>query len=232
VPDILSAAFGLKQLIDMNFYTIELFASSIFLAGVIALFRFKEIRKEYYPFIILVWIGCVNEIISFLLVINGYYNVVNGIIYDLCESILLLWFFHTLGVFQRKQFWPWLLGPIFLIIWVVESFFSQKTGRFNSFFIMVYSFIVVILSINALNQMLFRERNLLRNPAFLICIGFVIFFTYKLLTEVFWYYGLSRSWYFTQQVFNIFSIVNMLCNFIFALAILWMKQKKAFTLQF
>ena len=216
----------------MNFYTVELFASSIFIAGILALLRFKEIRKEYYPFIILIWTGCVNESISFLLVFNGYYNIVNGIIYDLCESMLLLWFFYTLGVFQKKRFWPWLLGPFFLAVWIVDSFFGQRAGRFNTFFGMVYSFTLVILSINALNQMLFRERNLLRNPAFLICIGFVIFFTYKLLTEVFYYYGLSGDWAFTRQVFKIFAIVNLLCNLIFALAILWMKKKKAFTLQF
>jgi hypothetical protein len=217
----------------MDFYTTELFAASIFLAGLIAVFRFKQIRPEYYPFIWMIWAGCLNEIVSFIMAMNGLYNVLNSIIYGLCESMLLLWFFQRLGVFKKRPVWLWVLVLLFLVIWIMDSFFSKRFGQqFNSYFSFLYSFTVVILSINAINKLLFRERSLLRHPSFLICASFTIYFTYKMITEIFWFYGFGKSEGFTNDVFYIFVIVNLLCNLIYALAILWMKKKQAFTLQF
>ena len=217
----------------MNFQLIVIFSFSILIAGVIAIIRFSNIRKIYYPFIYLIWIGCINETINYFLMINRQYTIVNSIFYGLCESLLLLWFFKNLGTFNnRKGLFYFLLG-LFVGIWVIESFLSKSlTEAFNSYFSVVYSLSLVLLSIHAINSLLFREREILKNPAFLICIAIVVFFTYKVVIEMFWIYGLRESKDFRLNVYNILTCINLLCNLLYALAILWMRKKQPFTLQF
>ena len=207
--------------------------SSIWIAGIIALIRFKHIRKEYYPFIYLLWIGCINETTSYFLIINHNNSIINGIIYGLCESLFLVWFFKNQGVFNKRKLLFYSFLGLFILIWVVESFLSKSFGsKFNSYFAVCYSLSVVLLSIHSINSLLFKEREILKNPAFLISLGFVVFFTYKVVVEIFWLYGFKESRSFRLNVYAILIYINLICNLIYALAILWMRKKQAFTLQF
>src|SRR5689334_1808929 len=113
----------------MGFYTTVFLSSSIYLAGALAFIRFGRIGKVYYPFIFLIWLGCINETISYVLVINHNYNVVNGVIYDLLESLMLLWFFKNLGVFDGKKWLLYMFIPVFTGAWCFESFFAQNFGH-------------------------------------------------------------------------------------------------------
>jgi len=217
----------------MNFTQAVIFSSSILIAGIIGIIRYSQIRSIYRPFIYLIWIGCANEIISYFLIINHQNNIINGIVYDLFESILLLWFFKNLGVFNKKIGQFYFFIGIFIGIWVMETFFSKEFGRsYNNYFSVAYSFSIVILSINAINSLLFKERDIIKNPAFLICIGILVFFTYKVVIEMFWIYGLRESRTFRMNVYIILVYINLLCNLIYAIAILWMRKKQTFTLQF
>lgn len=215
-----------------SFAVAVLFSMSILIAGLIAVFRFGHIKNMYRPFIYLIWIACLNELLSVYLVYNGHYDIINYVIYSLCESLLLLWFFRNLGAFRNRQPWLYSLIVIFIVIWVVESFFGSRFVRLNYYFDVFYSFCVVILAIRAINDLLFTEKELLKNPTFLICMGIIIFFTYEIVEEMFWLYGLKESRIFRQNVQSILMIVNLLCNLIYALAILWMRKRQAFTLQF
>jgi hypothetical protein len=217
----------------MGFYTAVFLSSSIFIAGVIALIRFGRIGRVYYPFIFLIWLGCINETISYILVFNNMYNVVNGVIYDLLESLLLLWFFNNLGVFEGKKWLLYFFIPLFIGTWSYESFFAENFGHsLNTYFNIVYSFSIVLLSISAINDVLFREKELVKNSIFLACTGILIFFTYKTVTEAFTLFGLSESMEFGINVFIIQCFINLFCNLIYAIAITWMNKKDAFTLQF
>ena len=215
------------------FYLSTILNSSILIGGAIALIRFGDIRKEYHPFIFLIWLGCVNETVSYISAVTQGTNVINSIIYDLCESLFLLWFFRNIQLFKRNRALFFGLIVLFVGLWVVESFFSKQFGsQFNSYFTITYSCSIVLLSITAINKLLFEEREVVRNPTFLICMGMVIFFTYKIVVEMFWLYGLRESRSFRINVLIILMCVNFLCNLIYALAILWMRKKRAFTLQF
>jgi len=217
----------------MSFNLSVILSFSIWIAGVIGVIRFSKIRTTYYPFIYLVWLACVNESVSYFLIIYNNNNIVNGIIYDLCESLLLLWFFKNMGIFNRRKWMFYFFMTIFFGVWVFENFFSKRFGTaFNSYFSIAYSFSIVLLSINAINSLLFKEREIIKNPAFLICTAIVVFFTYKVVVEVFWLYGLRESSSFRTSVYVILLYINLLCNLIYALAILWMRKKEAFTLQF
>ena len=217
----------------MSFELIVILSFSVLIAAGLSLIKFSKIRNIYYPFIYVIWLASLNEIISYVLVRNGMYNIINSNIYCLFESLLLLWFFKNLGSFQSQKWVFPALGLAFFVSWIVDNFFIQNiASNYSSWFILFYSFPVVILAINAINSLLIKERELLRNPTFLICIGLIIFFTYRIVVEFFWVYGLYSSNSFANKVYNILSIINLLCNLIYALAILWMQKKQAFTLQY
>jgi hypothetical protein len=218
----------------MDLFTMSaLLSSSVLIGGVIALFRFSQIPKVYYPFIFLIWIGCINETVSYFSAISGRYTILNNIIYDLLASLLLIWFFKNLGLFKNRKYIYYLLGCLFLVLWIFESFYSNRFGtKFNSYFGISYSFTLVLLSVTAINRLLFEEREIIKHPTFLICIAVLIYFTYKIVVEMFWLYGLKESRSFRINVLVILMFINFLCNLIYALAIIWMRRKQAFTLRF
>jgi hypothetical protein len=163
---------------------------------------------------------------------QGYYTIVSGSIYDLFESIFLLWFFRELGTIKNKKFFYSLI-LLFILAWSAEVIFiTHLTKTFIRYFNAVYYLCVVLLSIRTINNLLFTERALSKNPTFLICIGMIIFFTYGAISKMFWLFDVEISTSFTHSVQSIFMIINFLSNLIYALAVLWMRKRQAFTLQF
>ena len=197
-----------------------------------AIVRFHHVSKIFYPFIFLIWIGVFNEALGSFLVSRGHFNIINTNIYCLFESIFLLWFFQNIKVFKIPILFPIIIA-LSCLIWTVEVFFVNPFGSaFSSYFNIFYSFILVLLSITSINKLLIEEKNLLRSPTFLICTGILIYFTYGILVEAFWLYGLGASKNFIAKVYFILSWINPICNLIYSLAILWMRKRQAFTLQF
>lgn len=204
---------------------------SIALAAIFGAFRFRQIGSGYYSFIILAWIALANETISFLLIRAGHSNAVNSNIYVLLESLLILYFFHEQGLLRGKTRLVAILWTGYIVLWITENFFLSSLNRFHSYFIIAYSFITVLLSINQVNRLISSEKGmLLRNACFLICIGFILFNTCKVLIEIFWVYGLNASREFRIQVYRIMAWVNLLVNLIFAIAVLWIPRKREYTL--
>lgn len=215
----------------MNYNLVIIFSFSISIAAFIGFIRFKKIDSTLYPFIFSIWIGFINEIISFLMTKNGQTTAINNNIYVLIEALLITWQFNNWGLFRR----PWFLFPLvlilFIISWIIEYFFVYEITSIGSYFRVLYSFMIVLMSINVTNGLIVRDRrSILKNPVFLICIGFIFYYTYKVLVETFWIYGLNYSRGFRNNVYFILTYVNLFSNLIYALAVLWMPMKQRFTL--
>lgn len=208
-------------------------ALTIFIPGVIAVFKFSYVRNIYRPFIYLIWIGCANEVISIYCAFRFHNNIANNIIYTFIESLFLLWFFKGLGIFHGKKHFLIFLIILFVGVWVAESTIANPFGsRYTSYFDTIYAFCVVMFSIDVINRMLLTETDLLRSPTFLICITIIIFFSFQIVERMFWVYGLKNSVDFRRGVQHIMIVVNFLSNFIYGLSVLWMQKRRAFTLQF
>jgi hypothetical protein len=59
----------------------------------------------------------------------------------------------------------------------------------------------------------------------------VVFFTYAATVESFWIYGISSSGNFASRVYYIMVVINLICNLVFALAMLWIPKRQRFILQ-
>jgi hypothetical protein len=217
----------------MNFLQSVICSFSIIIAAIIAAWRFGNIHPVFRPFIFCIWLACFNELLSFVLVRSHLSNVVNANIYVLVESLLICWQFRRWGLFgKQKKIYLLLLGMLSLV-WVSENFIFFSIFQFSSWFRILYSFIIVLMAISLLNGHIVRERGaLLKNPLVLICLAYIIYYTFKVLVEVFWVYGLNESTAFQIKIYFILDCVNLFCNLIYALAVLWMPTKHRFTLQF
>lgn len=215
----------------MNYQLIEILSYSIGLGAITGLIRFSKIERSYFAFIILLWIGLTNEIINTIVINKGYSNAINSNIYVLVESLLILLFFYQQGLFQRKRKIAFVLFITYLLVWSAEKFYFSSISQFSSYFIIFYAFATVIMSIHHINYLITQEKKVLvRHPAFLICFGFILFFTCNALVEIFWLYGLNSSKEFRVQVFRIMTYTNLVVNIIYAIAILWIPKKREYIL--
>lgn len=213
-------------------FVAELLSYSLLLVGVLALIKFQHINPAFYPFVFLIWIGVLNESISSYLKTRIDNNSINTNIYAIAEGCLLLWFFRNTGTLTSKYLSRSLL-IILLATWVIDTFLIGDFGKsFSSYYIILSSFITVLLCITGINKLLVKEKDLLKNSSFIIYMGLLIYFMYSILVEIFWMYGLKLDDGFGSKVYFILSLVNPICNLIYAWAILWMRKRQAFTLQF
>lgn len=218
----------------MNYYLVLILNLSVLFPSILGWVHFKKVDSAFYPFIYIVWLGCINEIVSNTVMYYGYYNTVNFNIHLLLEAFLLLFLFKKWYLFNRSKKIFYILFIGYAITWTLETIFISKlVSAFDSYFRILYCFISVLMSISIINFLLMSERKLLlKNSIFLICCAFVLFYTLSVLTEVFFLYGLQLSNSFILYINRIVVFTNFFCNLIYALALLWMPKKLAFTLQY
>lgn len=193
----------------------------------------------YLPFLLCVWLACINELLSYILWRNHYYTSVNNNLYVLAEAILFLVFFRNMQVFEKRpQVFPMLL--LFLVIlWSWENIGLGKIIAVSSWFRIAYSFLTVVLSIALINRLIYRviyepwlsgERSIFLNPEFLIAAGAIIFFTFKMVVELFWWYGINHSAALRTNLYHIMMYINVIANIIYTLAIVWIPRKQPYTI--
>ncbi len=216
----------------VSYYLITIFSYSLCIAGLIGLIRYKKVDQAFHPFIYLLWIGIFNETFSRIASYLWHSNAINFNAYSLTEFCMLLWQFKKWKLFDSKRYGAEILLTIGVFFWVIENFFIYNIYSFNSYFIIWSSLCIALLSIRMINILVLREKDvLLKNATFLICISFVLYYTYAALVEAFWVYGLGESKEFGIRIQNILVYINLFANLVYALAVLWIPTKPKFILR-
>jgi hypothetical protein len=233
VPGSLSGAFApqhVNQITRMDVLTGAIFSLSVGLGALTGLLRFRKINPEFLPFIYLMWAGFLNEAGSVAVIYSGHSNFLNNNIFFLGEALLICWQFYRWQLFSTRRFY-YFIQVFFVVIWVVEVVFhAPKTVL--SYFIISHSFIIVLMSIHMINKIVFRETTpFMRDPVFLICLGFIVYFTYSVLVETFWIFGLTHSKHFRLRVYALLSYINLVVNLVFVIAILWIPMRQRYILR-
>ena len=215
----------------MNHTLVFILAFSIIIPAIIAVVRFKKIQYGYLPFIFCIWTGLLNECISYGLIKYLHKgNCISTNIYCIAEALLYTWLFKNFNFFLSRKFYIFLICFL-CAVWLTDNVIISTITRFDSYFTIIYSMIIVVMSITVANRMIVNQVNLLVNPFFLICSGCILYFSLLALTEVFWLYGLNLSKSFRLNIYRMMAYINLIVNLIFALAILWMHRKQEFTPQ-
>ena len=211
----------------MNYYLAVISGYSLFIPGVISIFRMHSVMPAYYPFILFIVTGCLNETLSSILVANGHFTTVNNNIYVLLESLILVFFLQKT---KRPEASLSLCVPLMvtcILFWTLETFLLKSIYITSSYFRIYYSFLVVLLSISNINKIVVTETDhLLNNPLFLICICFITYYTLKVIIEAFLLYGIKYSDLVLSNIYNILIYVNLLINLIYTIVLLWIPRKQ------
>ena len=213
----------------MTYYQVVLLSFTICVPALLAWIRFRNIERSFYPFVFFIWTGLINEIVSLISSYMGSSTIFNNNVYILTEALLILWQFKEWNFFSgfRKGFY--ILGGGVVIVWLVEHGNRHGVLNVNLNFRLLYSLMIVLMSIHLNNGLIFTSRrSLIKNPIFLICNSFTIYFTYKILVEVFWIYGLNSTKAFRMDVYLLMMWINVLTNIIYAIAILCIPPKPRF----
>ena len=212
----------------MNNYWLRIFFNySIIIAAIIAIFRFKTIMADYYPFIFFIWLGLFNEILSLLLIYNYQSNTVNSNIYVLMEYLVLLWQFYKWSDGSSKRYY-W-LAAFGITVWITDNFILNTISDNNSIFRVFYSFIIIFFSIDKVNNLLiFEYGNLLKHPMFITCITFIFYYGFKAFVESFNMVHLGLNPVILKDLWIILYFVNGTANLLYAIAVLCIPKKIKF----
>jgi len=210
----------------MNYSLVVIFSFSILIGTCIGWVRFKKIEPGFFPFIICISLASFNEICSFTMTYYGYNTTYNNNIYVLAEALLITWQFKNWGLFNNFKNVYLLVMVMIPAAWIAENFILHNISVISFYFRIGYSLLIVLMSIHINNNLILTFRNnVFKSPVFLICSGFIIYFTYKILFEAFWLYGLNASRDFRINVYLLLTWINLFVNLMYAVALLWIPKK-------
>lgn len=159
-------------------------------------------------------------------------NVINSNIYVFVEYLLLLLIFYRWnGLLNTNRYYFLLLSG--LVIWALDNLWIHSIHTINSIFRVFYSIVVLFVSISHINKLIvFEKKRLVTNPVFLICTGFVIYYSYKAFIETFYILQLPFSNLFYLHLFQVLLFVNLFTNLVYAIAVICMPTKRAYYLPY
>lgn len=209
------------------FATISAF--SIVVPTSIVLYRSKQIPGRYLPFMLLLCIGFLNEVLSYSLIINKITNLVNSNIYTLFEYLLYMNLFYRIGTITKK--WIPIYFFLGIAIWVTDNLLIHKLTQSNSLFKIGLSLIIIWLSINKLTGLCLNgAADRFKKTDLLLCFSLLAYFTFSSFVHLFNQFAPEQSPEFYIQLWMILALLNILVNITFSIAILWIpKQQELFT---
>jgi hypothetical protein len=229
--DVYSAAF-LKSTSDMFFYLNIVSGFSILLPAVIGVLRFRKILQAYRPFVFYACVGLINELSGTYLNEIGKSNELYFNLYVLIEFYLILWLFRNWRYEENKLLFQ-ASAVILSAIWLFDCLIIHSIEQHVVIFELCYSFLVIFLSIDQMNHVIVTEKqNVFLNSRFVICSGFLVFYTYKALTEIFLLVIVNVSMRFLAYVYTILIVINFITNLIHAYAAVWIPKKQKFILPY
>ncbi|MGN6195276.1 MAG: hypothetical protein ACTHOB_10080 [Ginsengibacter sp.] len=204
---------------------------SIIGAAIIGIIRFQSIIRDYYPFIFIIWLGVINETLSLIFIFTLGSNTVNSNIFVLLEYLLVVYQFYKWNDKGLKKYV--ILALLGLAVWSADNLILNSIHHNNSLFRAFYSFLIVFFSIDQVNKLIIYERGpLLKNPMFIICITFLLYYGFKAFVESYNMFHLGLSKALLRDLWIILYFVNGIANLLYALAVLWIPTKVKFILPY
>jgi hypothetical protein len=215
----------------LSTYFIKFISLLIIIPAAYSISRLPKVGKEFIPFLLLIWICFVTESLTILLRGSSFFVAYNT--YCLGESLLIIWQFCNWQRSGKRSLYI-LLSIIFFFTWIYENLYLGRiSGSMNIYFCIFYSIVTVFMCMEMISKLLMTEKQVLyKNSYFLICTGLLIYSTISVITLLTYTYSISLGWAFRNGVSWIIVFTDLICCFVYTLAILWMPKKKAFSSQY
>jgi hypothetical protein len=204
---------------------------SITIPALLIIWRWARIPSLFYPFALLLWVGALNEFLSLIMILTKQHNMVNSNIYVLLEFIIILFLFKNWNGWRIRT--VLIFSVAGLAAWITDNIVWHTLTDNNSLFRMLYSAVVVFLSMGVLSRVILEERNsLFKTPIFLISLTFIIFYSFKAYYESFNLFHIKIDTNFYYNLWLVLSVINLFANLLYTVAILCIQKKLPFTIRY
>lgn len=204
-----------------------LLSQSIIIPIIVALVRFRKIGKVYYPLLVLLLIGLLSELASFICINAFKTNAPVVKVYSLLECCIIL---YQLYLWKNSSKYTRLFASLIIIcvvFWIVEVVIFKNINTFSPYFRVFYAFVIILLSINQINSMMFYQNvSLVKNPVFIICLAFIILFLYQIILEASYYVSADVQSPVANKIIMGFSYINFCINLMCAVGVYFMGGSK------
>jgi hypothetical protein len=209
------------------YYLFRLLNYLIIISVVISLFRVKKIEKKYLPFFIFLWLFLLNEVVTDVLIFYFRSNAINSNIYFLVTPVVVLYQLYLLFLHKPSKRVLSFLLVLLVLFWSYENFIYSSIWNFNTYTAIIQYILIIVFSLQVLSQHLSSEtKDEAINLVFLLCGIFLLKYTLSLIIEIFWIFEINSSNSFLINLYRIVSYLNLLLNFVYPLAVLWVPKKK------
>lgn len=191
-----------------------------------ALYKGRKLNRTVIPFVILLQLSFLCEVFGLVLIKFYGNNIVSYNVSGLLGGLLCV---LQLAIWDENTGNRWIyfsVAGILPMSWFLEWLLVRETNYFFSYSIVTQSLILVALSVNVAMQRFYNNVvGIKKDAIFIICIAFIIFNSYGLLTELYllWGFQVYASWH--KYVAGIFSFVNFFVNLLYLYAVTCMPQK-------
>lgn len=211
-----------------HYWLYMLMNHSILFPALAGLARWSAAPREYRPWIILLWLGAVNETLSLLMAHIIHSNAANSNLYVLLEFYFLLWQFK---LWNRAQPSPYIIfAGLGLAVWVLDNLVLNSLGDDNSIYRACYAAVLAGFALDRLNRLaVFEKRGLLKNPQFLACTAFLLYYGCKVFAETMNAFRVSLGDVFYMHLWLTLSFVNCASNIMYGTAVLCIPKRQEFT---
>lgn len=210
----------------MSFTIIVIMSYSILPAALAGVLKFRQAEAAYYPMLLLLLLGLMNEIFSSLLIYNGYSNAVNTNIFLLVEVLLILWQFKCWGLYDEYSVLVPYIMIALMLCWLLVFRRPAHLLLFLPLFRYVASGLIVIMSMLMIIKLTITYNGtLLKSSIFLFCTGFCVYYSTTVLAEVFLQMDSKLSATLKDEIFKAGCTVNVVCNLIYLIAVIWIPLK-------
>lgn len=217
----------------MSLFYISISSAFSILAPVLLIcMRWKRLKSKYLPLSLLILAGLTNELLSLYNVYASHSNALNSNLFVLIEFLLTGILFLKLQSGISKTFLQttMILG---ILIWVTDNLIINRLSSNNSLFRMAASLIIVYLSIDKINQLIFFNRiNNLKHVDLWLAFSFLIFHAYKTFVETFHIFPMQLGQFIYEMLWLIMNIINIFSNLLFTFAIICLPQKRTYLSHF
>lgn len=197
---------------------------SVAFPAIAGLIRFRKITPAYRPFLIYLVVSLANELLNGLVIIPNNFRKAEALdwsLFNLFEAVILLTQFYYWKRFDRhkKKF-----QALFIIVvcgWMFENFIAENIYHFNPIFLICYSFILVLLSVQTINYIIVNEGRLplIKNSMFIISTAMIVFFVYDIFVYTLAAKGIK------SYIFHIFISINTVVNLLYGIGVCFIPKK-------
>lgn len=199
-------------------------AMSCALPAIAALIQFKKAEKKYYPFLLLLWLAVITELVSDIpMLLYQDYTIADIAypLYNIAEVVLMLIFFKRNDI--QIPWWLITITGCIGIISLIITNFSEKILVFD-YVRVVFFALILVQSIRLLSSQVFIINvKPGKNSLMIIAFGCVLYYSYFLLVSMFT--NLNNIIALHGIIFSVHQIVNAITYIIFTWAILCIPRK-------